>query len=145
MMDYAAFLQAKAQLEGDHGFAPDGPGCSGWSLKTWRDKEMNMSKQTHTPGPWHRNIRANGKYPVVFAGRNTHVATAAQFPQNPEETEANIDLIAAAPELLAALENLISLAEAAMRNANYDGACYAVDEELREGRTAVAKATGAAK
>lgn len=57
----------------------------------------------HTPGPWHRNIRANGKYPVVFAGRNTHVALVQQA-KTPDETEANIDLVAAAPELLEALE-----------------------------------------
>lgn len=90
----------------------------------------------HTPGPWHRNIRANGKYPVVFAGRNTHVATAAQFPQNPEETEANIDLIAAAPELLAALQAL--LADKYLSDPiNAD--------RMAQARAAIAKATGAAK
>jgi len=57
----------------------------------------------HTPGPWHRNIRANGKYPVVFAGRNQHVAKVEQQTLG-AETEANIDLIAAAPDLLAALQ-----------------------------------------
>jgi hypothetical protein len=57
----------------------------------------------HTPGPWHRNISAGGKYPTVFAGRNTHVAVAQQMP-NPEETERNISLIAAAPDLLGALQ-----------------------------------------
>jgi hypothetical protein len=57
----------------------------------------------HTPGPWHRNIRANGKYPVVFAGRNQHIAKVEQQSTG-TETEANIDLIAAAPALLDALE-----------------------------------------
>jgi hypothetical protein len=57
----------------------------------------------HTPGPWYRNIRANGKYPVVFAGRNQHIAKVEQQSTG-TETEANIDLIAAAPELLDALE-----------------------------------------
>lgn len=52
-----------------------------------------------TPGPWHRNIKAGGRYPTVFAGRNQHVATVSQQ-NNPEETEANISLIAAAPDLL---------------------------------------------
>jgi hypothetical protein len=61
----------------------------------------------HTPGPWHRNIRAGGKYPTVFAGRNTHVAVAQQMPA-PKETEANISLIAAAPELLNALSDMLS-------------------------------------
>ena len=58
---------------------------------------------THTPGPWHRNIRAGGKYPIIFSGRNKHVAQACQQ-RDPAETESNIDLIAAAPDLLAALE-----------------------------------------
>lgn len=54
----------------------------------------------HTPGPWDRNIRANGKYPVIFAGRNTHVAVARGHGElSGDEIEANIDLIAAAPEL----------------------------------------------
>ena len=57
----------------------------------------------HTPGPWHRNIRANGHYPVVFAGRNQHVATASQQ-TDPAETEANIDLLAAAPNMLKVLK-----------------------------------------
>lgn len=60
----------------------------------------------HTPGPWHRNIRADGKYPVVFAGRNTHVATVSQQ-KSGDETESNIDLIAAAPDLLAMLKRCI--------------------------------------
>jgi len=55
----------------------------------------------HTLGPWHRNISADGKYPTVFAGRNHHVAVASQQ-KDSAETEANISLIAAAPDLLAA-------------------------------------------
>lgn len=59
-----------------------------------------------TPGPWHRNIRAGGKYSTVFAGRNTHIAHVCQQP-TPEETEANIDLVYAAPSLYEALKRLI--------------------------------------
>jgi hypothetical protein len=61
-----------------------------------------------TPGPWHRNIPADGKYPTVFAGRNQHVAVASQQ-KDSAETEANISLIAAAPELLAALRGLLDV------------------------------------
>lgn len=61
----------------------------------------------HTPGPWSRNIRANGKYPIVFAGRNQHVAQACQQ-KDGAETESNIDLIAAAPDLLTALEEIVA-------------------------------------
>lgn len=56
-----------------------------------------------TPGPWSRNIRAGGKYPTVFADRNQHVAVVCQQAK-PEETEANIDLVAAAPTMFKALE-----------------------------------------
>ncbi len=62
----------------------------------------------HTPGPWHRNIKANGKYPIIFAGRNQHVAQAIQQ-KDGEETEANIALIATAPELLEALELMVEM------------------------------------
>jgi hypothetical protein len=68
----------------------------------------------HTPGPWHRNIRKDGKYPTVYAGRNKHVASASAIYDDKgqfdgAEVEANIDLIAAAPDLLAACEAALSL------------------------------------
>lgn len=65
-----------------------------------------MTQSKHTQGPWHRNIKAKGKYPVVFAGRNQHVAVTAQQ-EDSNETEANIDLIAAAPELLTNLKQCV--------------------------------------
>lgn len=91
---------------------------------------MNAQKKsTHTPGPWSRNIRAGGKYPTVFSGRNQYVAHVVQQ-ADPAETEANIDLIAAAPDLLAALRELLAL------NPHAIGAASA--------RAAIAKATGGA-
>jgi hypothetical protein len=68
---------------------------------------------SHTPGPWHRNIKPARKYPTIWAGRNTHVA--AIVPGHPwgsgnnkgmsdEELEANINLIAAAPDMYEALK-----------------------------------------
>lgn len=66
----------------------------------------------HTPTPWGRNIRAEGKYPVIFAGRNQHVTTVCQQ-SNPDETEANIDFIVLAcnnhARLVSWLEKLESL------------------------------------
>lgn len=91
-----------------------------------------MSTQ-HTPGPWNRNIRAGGKYPTAFAGRNQHVAVATQQ-KDPAETEANIDLIAAAPELLAALLNVVSAYEP-----NRHGV---TPEWITTARAAIAKAEG---
>lgn len=61
-----------------------------------------MSK--HTPGPWAAHTVADGAYTVylpedgmVVCSRNPYESKAAEF-------EANARLIAAAPELLAALE-----------------------------------------
>ena len=58
----------------------------------------------------------------------------------PREAEANARLIAAAPELLEALEDLASLAEAAMREVGE----YDIEAELSDARAAIAKATGGA-
>lgn len=78
-------------------------------------------RAAHTPGPWHRNIKPASKYPVVWAGRNTHVAMVVRGapPRSgsgetmPDaEMEANIDLIAAAPEMYEALK----LAQSAMEH-----------------------------
>jgi len=89
----------------------------------------------HTPGPWHRNIPADGKYPTVFAGRNQHVAVASQQ-KDSAETEANISLIAAAPDLLEALQDLLDVVGVRIddpRIVQFDRA-----------RAAIAKAEGAA-
>lgn len=55
----------------------------------------------HTPGPWHRNIKPASKYNTIFAGRNTHVARLVIDQLAEGEVEANCNLIAAAPSLLA--------------------------------------------
>ena len=68
-----------------------------------------MSAQ-HTPGPWYRNIKAGGKYPIIFSGtapNHAHIAQACQLRGKPDEVEANISLIAAAPELLAVLSRAV--------------------------------------
>ena len=57
----------------------------------------------YTPGPWSRNIPPAKKYATVWSGRNTHVAYVATCGLSDEEVEGNINLIAAAPELLEAL------------------------------------------
>jgi hypothetical protein len=55
----------------------------------------------HTPGPWHRNIRPAAKYPVVWSGRSKHVLAIKTIGLTDEEIEANINLAAAGPDLLA--------------------------------------------
>lgn len=92
-------------------------------------------RAAHTPGPWHRNIVPARKYPTIFAGRNTHVAVVQSQGLTDEEVEANCNLIAAAPELLAALQCFIALNDP---QGAFDW------PEYRAARAAIAKATSAA-
>jgi hypothetical protein len=70
-----------------------------------------MSDIKHTPGPWHRNIPPASKYPIIFSGRNTHVAQVCVGGLTPEEIEANCNLISAAPDLALALAWVAGLLE----------------------------------
>ena len=92
-----------------------------------------MTKTQHTQGPWCRNISPATKYPTVFAGRCTHVAVVCTGGLPPEEVEANINLIAAAPDLLATLS--------ALDDAGYLDDIYPPTAALA--RAAIAKAKGA--
>lgn len=65
----------------------------------------------HTPGPWKRNIKPATKYNVVWSGRNRHVAKVEVEILPEEEIEANINLIVAAPDLLAVCERAKKLLE----------------------------------
>lgn len=95
----------------------------------------------HTAGPWHRNIRANGKYPTVFAGRNRHVAVVTQQ-DDPEETEANIDLIAAAPEMRRILEDALLHLGVGWRAAIPKDEAFKLPTWVHEARRVVRKARG---
>ena len=99
-----------------------------------------MSK--HTPGPWSltsfdgtrmAEVRVDGKLACLLHSfsRNSTL-----------EDEANARLIAAAPDLLEALEDLIDLCKCAMQTANGDIGEYDIDGELKQARKAIAKARG---
>lgn len=76
--------------------------------------------KTHTPGPWHysgdslshRSFSIYSPYGGV-GGRQTHICTTNDLPhsvligRDAEEAEANARLIASAPEILEALEELV--------------------------------------
>ena len=97
---------------------------------------------THTPGPWHRNIKPTRKYGTIFAGRNTHVAYLAVNGLSDDEIEDNCNLVTAAPDLLAALQD----AEFLLRqiSINWKEAAAMKDSAKRsadDARAAIAKAT----
>jgi len=94
--------------------------------------------QKHTQGPWGRNIAPAWKYPIIFAGRNTHVAKLITDELPESEQEANARLIAAAPDLLAAAEALVEFADSNNR-INLTGK---LAEAVGLARAAIAKAEG---
>lgn len=107
-----------------------------------------MSDAKHTPGPWHRNIKPGTKYPTVFAGRNTHVARAVVDGLPPEQVEANVDLIAAAPALLDALIEMVDAVQFMSGSADFgeDGLAHEgwlkVRPKLNVAMATLALATG---
>lgn len=89
-----------------------------------------MRKDMHAPGPWSaRNEQDDGGKYAIQAANGIQVALTIG---NTSTETANAHLIAAAPELLDALQWLIKLEES-------DGAADA----LAKARAAIAKATGA--
>ena len=95
-----------------------------------------MKEMKHTPGPWVCQTQANGssiRHPVILSDDGA-VATA-QWCDNTQKTNANARLIAAAPELLEALQAFIKYAD----DVNDDS------PELGRARAAIAKSTGQSK
>lgn len=85
----------------------------------------------HTPGPWAANPDG-----LIHAGKNRlHIAQAATIGMG-HAAAANARLIAAAPDLLAALQAL----EWAVDGVAYIQEEYA--EQVEKARAAIAKATG---
>lgn len=92
----------------------------------------------HTAGPW-THVTGDGSVGTVEGVDGWAVALAQSRPNDPrhEERQANARLIAAAPELLEALQGVVSRC----RNTGYIG----MDGQfLKTVHTAIAKATGEA-
>lgn len=86
-----------------------------------------MSEAKHTPGPWRGDCEIIGNSRVV--------ATTAWCSGFKEEDEANARLIAAAPDLLAALKRITAgLSDAEDLRALIKG------DEVKQARAAIAKA-----
>ena len=90
----------------------------------------------HTPGPWrfYTEPQPNG-CPIVGNGRGLMLAMLAHsvnYPDQRDEANANARLIAAAPELLEALQDMLIL---------HAGISDDMVETLTRARAAIAKAT----
>lgn len=105
-----------------------------------KTKVTEAAKPTHTPGPWnyrqvkrHTDEHPSGLYGfIVNDATNTQVAEAFPLPHPVAVNEANARLIAAAPDLLAALKFVQPfLRHVAEENSSVD----------RMVRAAIAKAT----
>lgn len=105
-----------------------------------------MTELKHTPGPWgwsHREIPSGNYSTQVYDANEKEIATIAWYPvrQNNITTtsrEANARLIAAAPELLEALRELISIVHI-HQTATENRFAWA---EMPLAAEAIAKATG---
>ena len=96
----------------------------------------SMSK--HTPGPWSANGKAN-EADYVVRDQNGHALASVFLPTNVLEAEANARLIAAAPDLLEALQGIVAADfESVPRTAVYRAVKLLQDEA----RAAIAKAEG---
>ena len=87
-----------------------------------------------TNGPWHIGMRPG---PIIYGPKGELVADQRNIMLHREEASANARLIAASPDLLAALQHLLADARACdMDIGQYSGS-------LIEARAAISKATGA--
>jgi hypothetical protein len=102
---------------------------------------------THTPGPWTvgSTLTNEGELPIVSEHRRVALVDCQSPPRRGErwksncaERDANACLIAAAPELLAALRLVVGLAD---NEAVESGDCRNPDNPFAIARAAIAKAT----
>jgi len=88
-----------------------------------------MNTHTHTPGPWHPvTLGASPDHAWAIDSELVEIARLPEWPDDQAEAEANARLIAAAPELLEALQSLTHP--------------MASDEDLSHALAVIAKAKG---
>ena len=88
----------------------------------------------HTPGPWHIGVRTFHAGRDVYVPKGEPVAVADDAITATPEAEANARLIAAAPDMLAALRELV------VNNMGHPKGITV--PQLDKARAAIAKATG---
>jgi len=96
---------------------------------------MNMEKK-HTPGPWKTQTHISLDRLEIRDANGRRIAECAMdFPMSAKTHDANASLIAAAPELLEALQEIVTAA---------DGEGWSqLDASFTKARAAISKAIGA--
>jgi|SRR5690554_5964859 len=109
-----------------------------------------MSK--HTPGPWFINRESEdvieGKLSIESVNAETQLSYFIAQVDECKSQEANARLIAAAPELLEALESAVTqmrIAYECVEAGRYDEALIHLGSMPRQRANAIAKATGASQ
>jgi hypothetical protein len=102
------------------------------------NEQVYRSKMTHTSGPWTVIEKCEGTQ-VIVSGPEDWVGVALVYGDTDEEAEANARLIAAAPELLDAIELAYDLLNTMTTSEYSRGGDANVRHVLR---TAIAKAKG---
>ena len=90
----------------------------------------------HAPGPWAVGFQTTDDSAQIISADGQHLATVEQYPLAP-----NARLIAAAPELLAALQLLLPVAEAFEKQASKGAGGRRGGPVFAKARAAIAKAT----
>lgn len=98
------------------------------------------TKTSHTPGPWHVGLRKPDSYRFIYGPRGEEIADCDLITLDRDECIANAGLIAAAPELLEALEDIYYHAYEA--DSPIDDIMADFDAMRNIARKAVAKAKG---
>lgn len=93
----------------------------------------------HTPGPWGTK-REYSHGPVIILGGDGKPVVVCREKRDPEEYEANVLLMSAAPELLEALLNIVPRFEKAAKALGNDE--WAIKEATAQANAAIAKAIG---
>ena len=94
----------------------------------------------HTPGPWGVIIGDAG--PIVFSGNKGSMVATCTKRITSTERESNARLIAAAPELLEALQDMIDSVIVLDVTESERSLVSAAENAIAKARSAIAKATG---
>lgn len=97
----------------------------------------------HTPGPWQRAQNSGGPVYIIAQPHWPRICTLRDIDDEQEQTQANARLIAAAPELLAALR--LCLLEVVQFHAEYHNDCKdgcPARQAINAADSAIAKAEG---